>query len=229
MKSFVVSLVLAVAATLVIPQPACAQFNMYSGDTGPYFRAGIGPAFTQDGEMTEFTGFAAGNEIRYRTGLALEGAIGYAFNEWVSVELEAGLIGNEIDSVTGFAHNDTQLYNAPLLVSMTFQQRIPNTIVTPYVRAGFGGSATVFDTDGFSNGTVTLVGEDSDVVLAYQFAAGLRFDFNEQMSLSAGYKYFATDDSRFRYEALFGGGPDVQMGIEGVQTHVVAVTFSMRF
>ena len=230
MKLFVVPLVMAVAVTLVDPQSSFAQYyNSYTGETGLYFRAGIGPAFTQDGEVTEFTGFPPGNEIEYRTGLALEGAFGYAFNDWFAIELEAGWIGNEIRSVEGFTHNDTFLYQAPLLLSVTLQQRIPQTIVTPYLRAGFGGAATIFDTDGFSNGTATLFGDDSDVVFAYQFSAGVRFEFNDQMSIGAGYKYFATEDSSFEYEALFGGGPDVQFGIEGVRTHIVLVTFNMKF
>jgi opacity protein-like surface antigen len=230
MKSFVVPLVAAVAVTLIAPLSSSAQFyHSYSGEAGPYFRAGIGPAFTQDGKVTEFTGFTPGNAIEYRTGLALEGAIGYAFNDWVSIEFEAGWIGNEIDGVTGFMHNDTFLYQAPMLASVTLQQRIPQTIVTPYVRAAFGGSVAIFDTDGLSNGTVELFGEDADMVFAYQFSAGLRFDLNEQMSIGASYKYFATEDSTFEYEAMFGGGPDVQFGIEGVRTHVVVVTFNMKF
>lgn len=230
MKSSVVPLVTAVAVTLVVPHTSFAQYyNSYSGETGLYFRAGIGPAFTQDGMVTEFTGFPPGSEIEYRTGLAFEGAFGYAFNDWVSLELEAGWIGNEIRSVEGFTHDDTFLYQAPLLISVTLQQRIPQTIITPYVRAAFGGSATIFDTDGFSNETVTLFGDDADVVFAYQFSAGVRFDINDQMSIGAGYKYFATEDSSFEYEAVFGGGPDVQFGIEGVRTHVVMVTFNMKF
>jgi opacity protein-like surface antigen len=230
MKSFVVPLVATIAVTLVAQPSALAQYyNWYGSETGPYFRAGIGPAFTQDGMVDEFTGFPSGNEIEYRTGLAVEGAIGYAFNDCIAIEIEGGFIGNELRGVEGFAHNDTFLSYAPLLVGVTLQQRIPQTIVTPYVRAAFGGAATMFDTDGFSNGTVTLVGEDSDLVFAYQFSAGLRFDFNDQMSLGAGYKYFVAEDSTFKYESLFGGGPDVRLGIEGIRSHVVLMTFNMKF
>jgi len=230
MKSFVVSLVGAITVTLIVPQSSVAQYySSYSGDVGPYFRAGAGPAFTQDGMVKGFTGFAPGNEIEYRTGFALEGAVGFAFNEWVAIEFESSWIGNEINAVEGFAHDDTFLYHAPLLVSVTLQQRIPQTIVTPYLRAAVGGAVTIFDTEGFSNGTATLFGEASDFVFAYQLAAGLRFDLNDQMSIGIGYKYFSTEDSTFKYEALFGGGPDARLEIEGVRTHVVLVTFDMKF
>lgn len=229
MKSFFIPCITAVTVSLVMPPPAAADYYFNGSDVGPYFRVGIGPAFTQDGQVTEFTGFAAGNEIEYRTGVALEGAIGYAFNEWIGIEFEAGLIANELRGVPGFGHNDTFLSHTPLLVGVTLQQRIPQTVITPYVRAAFGGSVTMFDTDGFSNGAVTLVGEDTDLVFAYQLSAGLRFDLNDQMSLSAGYKYFATEDSTFKYESLFGGGPDVRLGIEGIRSHLVLVSFNMKF
>lgn len=230
MKSFVVSLVGATVITLVVPQSSLAQYyNSYHGGAGPYSYVGIGPAFTEDGKVREFTGFTAGNKIRYDTGFALEVAVGYAFNDWVSVELEAGWIGSEIQSVQGFTHDDTFLYNAPFLASVTLQHRIPQTIITPYVRAAVGGSATVFDTDGFSNGTITLFGYDSDLVFAYQFSAGVRFDLNDQMSIGVGYKYFATEDSSFEYGSFSGGGPVVRLGIEGVRTHVVTVSFNMKF
>lgn len=230
MKSLVVSLVGAAAITLLVPTTVSAQHHYSSaGEAGPYLRAGIGPAFTQDGSITEFTGFAAGNEIKYDTGLALEFAGGYAFNSWLAVELEFGFVGNEFDSTAGITHADTFLYSAPILAGVTLQHRIPGTIITPYVSASVGGSATVFDTDGFSNGVATLFGEDEDFVFAYQFGAGVRFDLNDQMSLGIDYKYFVTDDSSFEFQSLFGGGPNVRLGIEGVQTHIVAATFTFRF
>jgi len=230
MKSFVISLVGAVVITLAVPRPARAQYyDSYRGGAGPFFRVGIGPAFTEDGKITEYTGFTAGNKIEYDTGTAIEFAGGFAFNDFVSVELEASWIANEIGHVEGFTHDDTFLYNAPILASVALQHRIPNTIVTPYVRAGVGASATIFDTDSFSNGTVTLFGDDSEIVFAYQFSAGLRFDINHQMSIGVGYKYFATEDSSFKYESFFVGGPDQRLGVDGVRTHMVTVSFNMKF
>jgi opacity protein-like surface antigen len=92
---------------------------------------------------------------------------------------------------------------------------------------GAGGSATIFDTDSFSNGAITLFGDDSDVVFAYQAFAGVRFDLNERMSLGIRYKYFATEDSSYRFDSSF--GPPVRLGIEGVRTHLVTVSFNLKF
>jgi opacity protein-like surface antigen len=228
MKLFVVSSVAAVVAVTFIPQSTSAQqYEYYPREAGPYFHVGVGPAFTQTGEITEFTGFAAGNKISYDTGFAGELGGGYAFNRYIALGAEGGWVGNEIKRVEGFALNDTFLYNAPILATLTLQCPIPNTIITPFVRAGVGGSVTIFDTDYFDNGAVALFGNDSDVVFAYQLSAGVRFNFNDQMSIGITYKYFATDDSDFSYEGFF--GPDQHLGIEGVRSHLVTVSFNMMF
>ena len=230
MKSSTILLAVAVSA-LLIPNSSPAQYydSFFGANGGPYFRVGAGAAITGDGSLTEFSGFAAGNKVKYDTGFAFEGAIGYAFNPWISAEFETGSFANQISQVDGFALSDTYLYNVPFMANVTLKYTIPRTIVTPYVGAGLGGSVTGFDTDYFSNGQVSLYGSDSTVVFAYQFYAGVRFDINAQMSVGIGYKYFATEDSDFRYESFNFGGPDLHLGIEGVSSHIVTVSFNMRF
>jgi opacity protein-like surface antigen len=226
MKSFLFFTLALVSAALLFPQPCGAQYPESS--PGFYFRAGGGPAFTEDSEVTEFTGFPTGNKIEYNTGFALDLAAGYAFNPWVSTELETGWIGNEVDSIEGFTVDDTFFYNVPVMANVTFRFPIPRTIVTPYIGAGAGASLTTFDTEETSNGTISLFDYEDDEVFAYQFFAGVRFDLNENMSLGAEYKYFATDDSTFSYRSLF-GGPPVKLGIDGARSHVVTVSFAMKF
>jgi opacity protein-like surface antigen len=99
----------------------------------------------------------------------------------------------------------------------------------PYVGGGFGGAATIFDADGFTDGNVSLFGSDSDFVFSYQGFAGLRFNLNQQMFVGLGYKYLFTDDSSYRYESGSGGGPDLHLKFRGVNTHMVTFSFTMRF
>jgi opacity protein-like surface antigen len=101
--------------------------------------------------------------------------------------------------------------------------------VVPYIGGGVGGSATIFDTDGLSNGAVTVVGSDTDVVFAYQGFAGLRFVINTQMSAGAGYKYFASEGSSYRFESLFCCGPDLHIRFEGVSIHMATFNFTLKF
>ena len=231
MKSSTILLAVAASTALLIPNSSPAQYydDFFGANGRPYFRVGAGAAFTADGSLTEFSGFAAGNKVKYDTGFAFEGAIGYAFNQWISAEFETGSFANRISQVEGFALDNTYLYNVPFMANVTLKYTIPRTLVTPYAGAGVGGSITGFDTDYFSNGQVSLFGSDATVVFAYQFYAGVRFDINEQMSVGIGYKYFATGDSDFRYESFNFGGPDLHLGIEGVSSHIVTVSFNMRF
>ena len=230
MKTSAVSLAPAFAAALLVSQSCPAQYSGSPGRLdGPYFNVNAGPAFTHDGMVTELTGFAAGNRINYDTGFGVDAAIGYVFNDIASVEFEVGWIGNELDRVQGFTMSDTFLYNAPFMVNVTLQYPIPHSTVTPYVGVGGGGSATTFDTDGFSNGSITMFGNDTDVVFAYQAFAGVRFDLNERMSLGIRYKYFATEDSSFNFNSFNPSGPPVRLGIEGVRTHLVTASFNMKF
>jgi opacity protein-like surface antigen len=224
------ALALAVLAGLAWRSDAQAQPR--SPNHGPYFRVNLGPAFTQDGEITEFTGFPSGNKIEYNTGISLGLAGGFAFNKFVAAELELGSIWNEIDRVEGFSVDDTSLANVPFLANVVLQFPIAQNRVVPYIGGGFGGAATVFDADRFRNPTTreTLVGSDSDVVFAYQGFAGLRFNLNDQMFLGVDYKFFATEDSRYSYDPFIPGtGGTIRLGIEGVRSHVVAFSFTVKF
>lgn len=231
MKSSTMLLAVAASAALFVPNSSPAQYydDSYGANGRPYFRVGIGPAFTADGSLPEFSGFAAGNQVKYDTGFAFDGAIGFTFNRWISAEFETGMIANEISQVEGFALDDTFLFNVPFMANVTLNYTIPRTIVTPYIGAGLGGSVTGFDTDYFSNGDVSLYGSDATVVFAYQFYAGVRFEINNQMSVAVGYKYFATEDADFSFESFNYGQPDLHLGFEGVTSHIVTVAFNMRF
>jgi len=205
-----------------------AQRSFITADASPYTRFELGPTFLQDGEITKFTGFPNGNNISYDVGFAFDAAIGYAFNKWVSVEGEFGWNGATMNHVQGIQESDTLLYNAPFLANVVLQYPIKRTRLIPYLGGGVGGSVSVFDTDLFSNGAVSIVGSDAQVVFAYQAFAGLRVEINEQMSAGIGYKYFATSDPTFSFDSAF-GGPNLDLGISGARTHMVLFSFNLRF
>ena len=224
------SSLVALAICLVAPAAGAQGLRFSTEGAGPYFRGEVGPSFFQEGRLNSFGG-STRHDVEFEPGFAANAAIGYAFNKYLATDFEFGFVSAGIDSVPGFfVYDYTVLYNAPFLANLTLSYPIPRTIVTPYIGAGAGGSATVFDTDGFGNSTDAVFGDDSDVVFAWQAFAGLRFELNKQVSLGIGYKYFSTDDSSFSYPPLFPGtGPDFRVGFEGVKTHSVLFTFQMRF
>jgi opacity protein-like surface antigen len=226
----ITNLLAAGVVVLIAAHDAGAQHGGFiTRDGGPYFRAAAGVSLTEEGRVTKFTPGPSGGDIDFDPGFNLDLAIGFAFNQNVALEFEFGGNGNEMHSVKGLAITDTFFYSAPFLANVVFQYPIPRTIVTPYVGAGAGGSVTVFDTDGFSNGTATLYGSDSDFVFAWQAFAGLRFDLNQYMSLGAGYKYFATGDSSFSYPPYPFPGPNAHLDIEGTRSHMILFVFNMKF
>ena len=200
-----------------------AQYYQLPEGTGPYFRLGVGPSFFENGQLTEF-GTPVSSPVKYRTGLAADGAFGYAFNKYVAADFELGYVGAKIDNVPGYTSVNSYVYNVPFLANVRLSYPIPRSIVTPYIGAGVGGADVVFDTDNFNDGADFVFGNENDVVFAWQAFAGLRFQLNPEMSLEIGYKYFATEGPTFTYP------PDnFSVGFKGVRTHSVLFTFEWKF
>jgi opacity protein-like surface antigen len=202
-----------------------AQYYSYRPmNSGPYFRLGLGPSVFEDGRLTQFGG-PTDSTIKFRTGFAGDGAIGYAFNRYVAADFEVGGVGAEIKSVPpDYFSYHTYLGSVSYLANVTLSCPIPRTIVVPYVGIGAGGSTVVFDTDGFGEyNYAQLYGSDSDTVFAWQARAGLRFRLNSQMSLGVGYKYFATEDFSFGYSSAF------PIAFDGIRAHSVMFIFEMQF
>ena len=230
MRTTVTALLIVIAAGWLAPSVGQAQQPIFiTSESGPYFRFDVGAAIPQDGRLDQFGSFPAGNEVRYEVGFSSGFAGGFAFSRYLAAELELGANWNKIDSVNGFSVTDTFLYHFPILANVVLQYPIPRTLLVPYVGGGVGGSSTLFDTQAFSNGAVTLVGSDSDFVFAWQAFAGLRLELNERMFLGLGYKYFAADSSSYRYSSFHHGGPDLSVAFQGMRSHLATVSFTFKF
>jgi opacity protein-like surface antigen len=205
-----------------------AGAQTYREGAGPYFRVEMGPSFFQDGEVSQF-GSQPSATVNYKTGIATDAAIGFAFNKYLATDFEFGAISAEINSASGYSSSSSFLYNFPFLANFTLSYPIRGTIVTPYIGAGAGGSSVVFDTDNFYNYNTGygVYGNETDTVFAWQAFAGLRFKLNHRMSLGVGYKYFTTGDSTFNYPLY--NGADVPVTFKGVKSSSVLVTFQMTF
>jgi OOP family OmpA-OmpF porin len=219
-----------VSVLLLVPFAVAAQYqSIMPRDAGPYYRFNFGPTFPEDGRLTTFDTFSAGNTVSYDIGFALEGAVGYAFNRWVEAELELGWRWNEIGQIQGFALQETFLNQVSFMANVVLQYPVHGLRVVPYIGGGVGGAATLFDTDGLSNGVVTVGGSDADFVFAYQGFAGLRFVINGQMSVGGGYKYFASDGSTYHLGPIVCCGPELQVGFDRVPIHMVLLNFTLKF
>ncbi|HEX3628153.1 MAG TPA: outer membrane beta-barrel protein [Verrucomicrobiae bacterium] len=208
---------------------AQAQYSWNGpGEMGPYFRAGVGPTIFQDSELRGFSVFgtqAPNSSVHYDVGFAFDGAIGFNFDKYVGLDFETGYIRGRMNDVPGyFAHGST-MSNVPFLANLTLSFPLPHSNVVPYVGAGAGGAASIFDAHDFtySGGSQPFIdGSASDGVFAGQLFAGVRFMLDPHVSLGVGYKFFATGDPSF-------SGNGVSARFQGVRTHSILVTFQANF
>lgn len=203
---------------------------------GPYFRAGIGPTFYQTGTLRSYTSEGGGGQlgpgnqpVKYDTGFGFDAALGYAFNKYVSLDGEIGVIWGQIDNIPGYYVNNTTIDQVPFMGNVTFSLPIPHTIIVPYIGAGGGGAVSELNADNLApqaNPGNWVDGNESDTVFAYQGFAGVRFMLSPNVSVGVAYKYFATSNPTFSYP---GPGPDWDVNFKGVQTHSVLFTVNWNF
>ncbi|HSY42835.1 MAG TPA: outer membrane beta-barrel protein [Candidatus Acidoferrum sp.] len=215
------------------PPPDSSPYFYFPPGAGPYFRAGIGPSFFQDGTLKGdsisgvFTG-PANQRVSYDTGVAFSAAGGYAFDKYFGVDFETGYIWAQFNNIQNYQVNDSSIANVPLLVNGTLSLPIPHTDIVPYIGGGVGGSVSELDAHHLDTSPASgfyAEGTESDVVFAYQAFAGLRFMLGSHVSLGVGYKYFATGNPTFDYPP----SPDLDISFKGVRTHSVLFTLQCVF
>jgi opacity protein-like surface antigen len=212
---------------------AHAQYRSFvTRDAAWYWWAGAGAAIPQDGHITEFGPWSSGQKLTYDVGPAVDVGFGYLFNQYVGTELQLGGSWNYVNSIEGASVHDTYFATVPILANLILQYPIPQTRLVPYIGGGVGGAGTFFDTDRFyapvPGGSVSLHGSGADFVFAWQGRAGLRLELNDQMSVGLGYRYLHLDPSTFSFESWH-HGPDLNLGFSSHESHLVAITFLMKF
>lgn len=223
-----------VIVSLLAAPLAHAQYYWFGpAGVGPYFRAGIGPTFFQDGEIKGFnisgTGSGSPGQVNYDVGVSADGAFGWAFNKYVSLDGEFGYVWGRLNNAQNYEANGSTLGNAPFLANVIVSLPIPHSNIVPYIGGGLGGADSIFDAHHFTdiNSADPLFdnyaeGSESDVVFAWQAVAGVRFMLTPNFSLGIGYQFFATGNPTFSYPPY----PNLNMEFQGVRTH--SIMFSLR-
>ena len=147
----------------------------------------------------------------YDTGFVFGGALGYDFGSLygpVGVRLEGELSyrENDIDthSVGGAglagSSGDTSAFAGMVNVLLDFDT---GTSFTPYVGGGIG--AANVDFDDHSTTATGIVMNDNDTRFAYQFIAGVGWEFSPSWVLDVQYRYFGVDNVKLTTTAAGGG------------------------
>ncbi len=161
-------------------------------------------------------------EISLDTGFNIGGAFGYDYGEFRAEfeiayhawDTDKGTIPGVIDGVvipscpcTGPIDGDASALS--FMVNWYYDFPVVNLPVSPYLGLGIGGAIVT--------GDITVLGDDSDLAFAYQIMAGIGFEINPSTTLTAGYRFFLTEDPEVQ---IF--GTDVEFTVESHEFNVGA-------
>lgn len=204
---------------------AVAGAQSYDGSAagaGPYFHLGSGSPLFENDRLSDPRGQVAGT-TEYRQGSAMDAAVGWNFNPNEAAELELGFAGANSNGLPGYFSDNASVANAPLLANFTLSVPLSCTAMVPYFGAGAGGDDVLIVPNGFSPSPSTVLGNENDVVFAWQAFTGLRFKMSPRASLGLGYKYFATGDPNYPSSV------NLPAALAGVRDHSVLLTFQWKF
>jgi len=166
-----------------------------------------GPYFTLTGSMDVFkdmtltgqdpsfnsTITAPGASAEIKTGLGFNHSIGYQFGNSFSTELEFAYKNGDFGKVTGEGGTSNlqgDITSKSFLINGIYIFDI-REFYSPYIGYGIGFS--------FQEATQKGKGSGEDTTLAYQLKAGVEMEFNRNLSILTGYKYFTTNEAKFGF------------------------------
>ena len=199
-------------------------------ESGFYIKGDLGGNITQDVNVNEFLGAdVSGVKLKLDPGFRAGVAGGYWFTDFLALEGEIGYVANQINSVSGATQvQDAWLMNVPFLANLKLQLPMGRCPIKPYIGAGAGFSETIFDVDHLTIGGISLHGNDSDTVFAWQAFAGLRYAINERMSLAVEYRYLETDSPTWHADVTFNTTSDA-FKFGKAHTQAISLAFDYRF
>ncbi len=192
---------------------------------GFYLNADLGPSLAEDVSIRRFIIPTPGTKFELDPGIRLGVAGGYNFNEYVGVQLETGLIHNEVKEVNHGGSIDASLGHVPMLADVVFRYDRPNCRWVPYIGAGAGGDVSVIDLDQVWAPNGSLVdGSGSSLVFAWQVFGGVRYKLNDHMSIGGGYRFFSANGASWDVSHSSG---DIKS--DTARVHSFGVDFNMTF
>lgn len=189
-----------------------------------YLDINAGPAITQDTTVQQ-SPFGNTGKIQFDTGLRAGLAIGYKVTPSFAAELETGVIWNGVHSIQNNTLStlgaSADLYQIPVLADVIYEPL--HGSFQPYVGAGLGGVAGIFDSSNiplFAPPGASY--SATDWTFAYQLEAGFKYAVSEKVELGLAYKFLATTDHSWTDSG-------VTFKTDGTMTHAILATFTWRF
>lgn len=190
--------------------------------TNLYVSADAGAIFQQDADLHQ-SGLPT-YSAAFNPGVRADLALGYNVCPDFAVELVPGFMWNSVDKLNGFSLDGSgesiDLYSVPLLANFVFKYSNQSRW-TPY--AGLGVGANV----GFFDGTTPGARfNETDVSLAYQAEAGVKYALAPHAAIGLAYKFYGTTDQD--YDLTANHYTD-HLSFSGVYIHGVFLNFTLNF
>lgn len=142
----------------------------------------------------------------YESGFGASVFTGWVLDKNFRLELEAGYHSADLDSVhitknltvpgtvgeTYSASDDVQ--DGFFMANLYYDLHLPNIGILPWIGGGIGGAYIDYE---IAEANSTLQAKDNAWVFAYQLMAGVTVPVSDGVSMSAGYRYFQTQ--QFEY------------------------------
>ena len=187
---------------LLAPATSAADFDAsYLGLRGSYVA-------TESASATGSVGFDI-DEDYASDSFAVSAYYGRVLDEDFRLELEGGYRSVDLDEVTILrdaapvvylpgdivnVSGDAQV--GTLMVNLYYDIHIADGPILPWIGAGFGGAFVDYSIED-PNAVATFDASDTAWVFAFQLMAGITFPVADGISMSAGYRFFQTQDFAF--------------------------------
>jgi opacity protein-like surface antigen len=199
------------------PQPSYEP--RYPWDTPLTGIATLGGVIAVDRDVREYPLSSPGDQLELAPGFAVTLGTGGQLQRWLRLELETGVIGNELHRI-GNDHPDGYLAHFPVFLNTLFLYDSPKTRWVPYAGVGLGGVFSLLNIES----PIGLEGTFTDVTYAAQALAGVRYKLNRQLSVGVAYRYFHTGSLSFEDD----DSPASRMRFDEGGAHALSIIFMLR-
>jgi opacity protein-like surface antigen len=191
-----------------------------------YLSADAGAAFTQDASV-QLSDFGNSGDVKFDTGLRAGLNFGYHVTRSFAVELESGVIWNDVQSIQGNSPDagaSATLYQIPVLANVIYKPW--HGAFQPYIGVGCGGAASVFDISNVSQSSRFAPYYPSlnstDWAFAYQAELGVNYALCRCVDLGLAYKFFGTTSHDWSSNGL-------ELKTDGIITHSITASVTWKF
>jgi len=198
-------IVLTVAALAIIAVP---MSSMAAGDS-IYLKGNVGLGMAMDSDIDNMPNNAGTAKMTFDSGFLGTGAVGYDLAGPLRVEGEYVWQKNDLDQLSysnQFGNfNQGDLKTQALMVNGYYDVDTGSPW-SPFVGVGIGWAKVDLNTPALPLG-------DNDDVFAYQLMAGVAYAIDEQWSVDAQYRFFATQDATIQGADFSMNSNDLMLGI----------------